>query len=107
MTQELPAGFDATDMDMIRRGDMLGPRLGARAADALEEKDRLRDALEQIEQWSHAYPLKAFPEPDFGLARDLLAAGGITIDAVSASNMRHVVTQVGRMARAALKRSTP
>lgn len=33
-------GFDATDLDMIRRGDMLGPRLGQRVFDALAAADQ-------------------------------------------------------------------
>lgn len=32
--------LDATDMDMIRRGDMLGPRLGARTAAYIEDLKR-------------------------------------------------------------------
>lgn len=50
-------GFDATDMDMIRSGDMLGPALGLRAATALQslsarattaeaEAKAMREALE-------------------------------------------------------------
>ncbi len=70
---------------------------------ALEaEIERLRGGLEAIEQWSHAYPLTVFPEPDFAKAHELLKTGGMTLDAISASAMRHVVTRVGAMARAAL-----
>jgi hypothetical protein len=50
--------------------------------------DQLRAALEQIESWSRAYPLDVFPEPDFKKAAELLAVGGITLDAICASNMR-------------------
>lgn len=64
--------------------------------------DRMQDALHKIESWSTAYPLKVFPEPDWKRVRELLAAGGITLDAVSASNMRHVVKGVGEIARTAL-----
>jgi regulator of replication initiation timing len=67
------------------------------------ENDRLETALHQIEQWSRAYPLKVFPEPDFERVHELLKAGGISIDSVSASNMRHVVEGVGKIAREALK----
>jgi hypothetical protein len=70
--------------------------------DALEKITRLTEALEEIEAWSRAYPLSIFPEPDFAKARALLEAGGITLDAVSASCMRHVVTEVGEVARRAL-----
>lgn len=68
-------------------------------------EDRISDlesALQRIVQWSEAYPLDIFPEPDLKKARELLAAGGITLDAVSASCMRHVVNGVGKIARDAL-----
>ena len=71
--------------------------------EAVAEIERLTDALEEIERWSRAYPIERFPEPDLKLAARLLLAGGITLDAVSASAMRHVVTEVGEMARRALE----
>lgn len=61
------------------------------------------EALEGIVQWSKAYPLNIFPEPDLKRVRSLLEAGGVTLDAVSASAMRHVVEGVGEIAIAALK----
>jgi len=66
------------------------------------EFDRMEEALRRIVQWSEAYPLDIFPEPDLKKARALLEAGGITLDAVSAYAMRHVVTGVGRIARRGL-----
>lgn len=66
--------------------------------------DELTEALQRIVQWSEAYPLNIFPEPDFEKAAELLKAGGITLDAISASNMRHVVEGVGKIARDALAR---
>jgi hypothetical protein len=74
-------------------------------ADVLQQADRiekLEEALHRIEAWSRAYPLKVFPEPDFEKAAKLLSAGGITLDAISASNMRHVVQTVALIAREAL-----
>ena len=65
----------------------------------LDDKD---EALHKIESWSRAYPLDIFPEPDWKRATELLKAGGITMDAVSAHCMRHVVEGVGEIARAAL-----
>ena len=70
---------------------------------ATAEIERLTAALEEIERWSRAYPIKVFPEPDLVLAARLLEAGGVTLDAVSASAMRHVVTEVGEIARCALE----
>jgi hypothetical protein len=71
--------------------------------DQLHERlETYEDALISIEVWSTAYPLGIFPEPDLRLAADLLLAGGITLDAVSASCMRHVISGVGAIARRAL-----
>lgn len=67
-----------------------------------ERIDELIEALQRIVQWSEAYPIDIFPEPDLKKARELLAAGGITLDAVSAHCMRHVVEGVGKIAREAL-----
>lgn len=67
--------------------------------DRIEE---LEEALQKIVSWSEAYPLDIFPEPDLKRARALLEAGGITLDAVSAHCMRHVIEGVGRIAREAL-----
>jgi hypothetical protein len=67
-----------------------------------EREERMEEALHKIESWSRAYPLSVFPEPDWEKVRELLASGGITLDAVSASNMRHVVKGVGNIAREAL-----
>ena len=64
--------------------------------------ERLEMALEQIEAWSRAYPLPVFPKPDYERAKEVLEAAGMTLDAISADCMRHVVEEVGRMARAAL-----
>lgn len=69
----------------------------------LEKAEPLEEALQRIDQWSEAYPLDIFPEPDLKKARELLAAGGITLDAVSAHCMRHVVNGVGKIAREALE----
>ena len=72
-----------------------------------ETLERYEEALEHIVQWSEAYPLDIFPEPDFKKAAELLKAGGITLDAISASCMRHVVEGVGKIAREALQKPRP
>ena len=71
-------------------------------SDIEERLDKLQSALKTIEAWSRAYPLEVFPEPDFKRAAELLSAGGMTLDAISASAMRHVVKHVGEIARTAL-----
>jgi hypothetical protein len=70
---------------------------------AQDKLERYEEALRSIVRWGEAYPLSVFPEPDLDKAHDLLKAGGITLDAVSASAMRHVVTMVAAIAKEALK----
>ena len=60
-----------------------------------------QEVIEKIEQWSRAYPTDIFPEPDFEKVREALEGSGITLDSVSASNMRHVITGVWKMIAAA------
>jgi len=66
------------------------------------ERDDYREALLRIVQWADAYPLDIFPEPDFKRAHEVMTAAGMTLDNISASNIRHVVTGVGKIAREAL-----
>ncbi len=71
-------------------------------AEAADEIERLRAGHEDIVEWAKAYPLAIFPEPDLKKAAALLKAGGINLDAVSATAMRHVITQVAKISRRAL-----
>lgn len=64
--------------------------------------ERMQEALERIVSWSEAYPLDIF-QPDLKKARELLEAGGISLDAVSAHCMRHVIDGVGKIAREAAR----
>lgn len=63
------------------------------------DKEKLQERLDQITTWAEAYPLTMFPEPDFKKAHEVLSAAGMTLDAISASNMRHVITQVAAIAK--------
>jgi len=67
------------------------------------EITRLRAALKELVNWSEAYPLPVFPEPDLKVAREGLESVGITMDQVSASLIRHVVKRAGEIARKALE----
>ena len=70
---------------------------------ALEQRvEGLEDAHQKIVDWATAYPLSVFPEPDFARAAQVLKDAGMTLDAISASNMRHVVEGVGKLAKEAL-----
>lgn len=77
----------------------------AESARVSDEADRLRAALEDIVQWADAYPLDRFPEPDFKQAEKVLSDAGMSLDAISASNMRHAIEGAGRIARGALDNS--
>jgi hypothetical protein len=70
----------------------------------LNREDRYEEALQQIAAWSDAYPPTIFPpSPDLAKARKLLEAGGLTLDAISAHAMRHVIEGVGKIAKQALE----
>lgn len=75
----------------------------ARAEKAEARAERYEEAIQQIDNWAKAYPLDVFPEPDFKRVREVLEAAGVTLDSVSASNMRHVITGVARITENALK----
>ena len=60
------------------------------------------DALEKLQQWATAYPIDVFPEPNLNDARIALERVGITLDAVSAYAMRHVILQTKKIVDAAL-----
>jgi hypothetical protein len=69
-----------------------------RPNDKLTQKiEKLSDTIFQISNWCEAYPLENFPEPDFKKANELLKVGGVSLGAVSASNMRHVLSGIKRI----------
>jgi hypothetical protein len=53
------------------------------------------------------YPLAVFAEPDLKKARQLLEAGGLTLDGVSASAARHVLNGISEIVREALREGSP
>jgi hypothetical protein len=74
-----------------------------RLIDAQNQIDELRESLQKIADWSESYPLSVFPEPDFKKAHKVLTENGMTLDAISASCMRHAIMGVGEIARNALR----
>ena len=85
--------------DELKSANMENERL----RDVLENKD---DKIQKIVNWAEAYPIDIFPEltkDDWKKVREALTAKGLCIDAVSTSNMRHVVKGVEAYAREALK----
>ena len=70
---------------------------------AAKEREHYDDLFAHIKGWCEAYPIAAFPEPDFKKAHEVLKANGMTLDEISASNMKHVITQVQKMIDAAIR----
>lgn len=58
------------------------------------ELETLQEKLHKIKTWIDAYPLEVFPEPDFKKAHEVLRQHDISLDAISASNMRHVLNGI-------------
>lgn len=58
------------------------------------KNERLKKALERIQTWARAYPLDIFQKPDLKKAAEVLKAAGMTLDAISADSMRHVLDGV-------------
>lgn len=73
-----------------------------RIADLESENERYEAALQRIMQWAEAYPLDVFPEPDLKRVGEVLQAAGLSLGQVSASNMRHVLSGLGDIARKGL-----
>jgi len=76
-------------------------------ATLVDGHDRMLDAIEKVLSWAAAYPISVFPEPDLKKAHELLKAGGMTLDAVSARAMRHVLKGVLGIMREALTSDAP
>lgn len=68
----------------------------------MPDAETMEGALREIDAWSRSYPVRVFPEPDLAKAAELLKAGGMTLDAISADAMRAALTGVGKIARDAL-----
>lgn len=79
----------------IHAGEFLDDEIsclaGLRGCPSCEDHKELED---ELLAWAEAYPLAVFPEPDFDKAHKILTENGMTLDSISASNMRHVITRV-------------
>jgi hypothetical protein len=59
--------------------------------------EEIEKKLEKIKAWCEAYPYDIFPEPDFKKAHEVLKENGVSLDAISASNMRHVLKGIQKI----------
>jgi len=77
----------------------------AAVEEAQEREEAINEAITQITDWKDkAYPLDIFPEPDLKRTRELLKAGGMSLDVVSASNIRFALKRACEILAAALER---
>ena len=88
---------------IVRYADVMAAEI-SRAADEGAREGGDREALRQITEWAKAYPLDVFPEPDLKRAHEVLEAAGMSLGAISAHAMRHVLTGVQKIAMAAGKK---
>lgn len=68
-----------------------------------ERIETLEAALQRIQTWAIAYPLDVFPKPDLKKVREVLEAADMTLDAISAGAMRHVLSGVQDIVEQVLK----
>jgi hypothetical protein len=84
----------AAEIEYLKRGNQtLENNFNMQAA----EIERAEDIITRIKAWCEAYPLDIFPEPDFKEVKRALEGSGQTLDSVSASNMRHVVSGIAKI----------
>ena len=55
------------------------------------------EKLEEMRRWARAYPLSVFPEPDLKKAHKILKEHGMSLDVISASMARHVLSSIKRI----------
>ena len=67
------------------------------------ENERYEEAFRRLQNWAKAYPLEVFPKLDFKKAAKVLKANGMTLDSISADNMRHVLNGIKNIVEQALK----
>ncbi len=67
--------------------------------------EEITDELQKMMSWCNAYPIEVFPEPDFKKAAKVLKDNGMTLDSISASNMRHVLKGLRGHIEAALEQT--
>jgi len=65
-----------------------------RRADQCDTLRTIANKIHRIQTWIDAYPLKIFPDPNFKRAHEILMGHGISLDSISASNMRHVLNGI-------------
>ncbi len=84
--------YTREELLLIEMGWNYGKDAGAAA-----EREKYYELLEEIKVWREAYPLSIFPVPDWEKVLDALTMNGLTLDAISASNLRHAANRFYEM----------
>jgi len=66
----------------------------------MDELEVLQDKMHRIKTWVEAYPLDMFPEPDFEKAARVLKENGMTLGAITTSNIRYVLNGIKEIVEA-------
>lgn len=72
-----------------------------------ERIEKLEDIFRKIDDWAKAYPLEVFPKPtkdNWKQAAEVLKANGLSLDRLSADNMRHVLSGIKGYCEQALEK---
>lgn len=69
----------------------------------IAENERMRETLEYLRDWAEAYPVEAFPEPDFEGVKAALLLHGFSLGEVSASSYRYLLSRIKDVVEKALK----
>jgi hypothetical protein len=94
---------DLADLALARAWEQVGTAPLVIEDPERERLEHCEAALQRILDWSAAYPLSVFPEPDLNKAHMILRDHGMTLDAISASAIRHVLAGVAGICREALQ----
>jgi len=87
-------GGPVKEFELLLACERLAQQDKSRLTAENEAKD---DVLRKIKDWCRAYPLEVFPEPDLKKAAKVLKEAGMTLDSISASNMRHVLKGIQKI----------
>jgi len=98
---DLAEELKKTAQEMLDKNDfvrgMVFNLIANRFKECVDRIEELEGGMQTLTKWIDAYPLEVFPEPDFKKAHEVLKENGMGIDAISASNMRHVLNGVKKI----------
>jgi uncharacterized coiled-coil DUF342 family protein len=101
LEKDLPGFEEITGL--LTEGEEMAKSKQQQINELRDEVTRLRGKVKEIQAWANAYPLVVFPKPNLKKAAEVLKAAGMTLDSISADNMRHVLDGIKDIVEKALK----